>query len=443
VSTANPLTGPLGGVEWLAESRIEALLAEARERTLWLIEEVSEEDLARVHSPLMSPLVWDLGHIAAFEDLWLGQRAGGLEPLRADLWEVYDATETPRAGRGTLPYLGNAEARAYMDAVRERSLGVLARVDLEDPGDRLNHAGFVWDMIVQHEHQHTETMLQTLALADAGVCEPRRRELPDAGAPAGGTVAVDGGPFPAGAPARGFAYDNERPRHQVDLAPFEIDRLPVTNGDYLAFVEDGGYRRRSVWSPEGWDWRRRENAERPLYWTADGAERRFERVEAIDPALPVMHVSWFEADAFARWRGARLPTEHEWEKAAAWDPDRCRPLRFPWGDEAAAPERANLDQTGFGPAPAGAHPDGASPCGVLGLVGDAWEWTASRFDGYPGFAAFPYPEYSSIFFGGDFRVLRGGSWATRGRVARNSFRNWDHPGRRQIFSGFRCARDAA
>jgi gamma-glutamyl hercynylcysteine S-oxide synthase len=426
----------------LAESRIEALLADARERTLWLVGGLCETDMERVHSELMSPLAWDLGHIAAFEDLWLGTQAGGLEPLRGDLWEVYDALETPRHDRGDLPYLRTGAAREYMDAVRERSLEALARADLNGDGNRLNHGGFVWDMVVQHEHQHNETMLQTLALADAGVCDPRRRPLPGAEPVEGGKVLVEGGPFPAGAPAAGFAYDNERPRHEVEVAPFEIDRLPVTNGDYLAFVEDGGYRRRSLWSPEGWDWRRRDNAERPLYWTADGAERRFERVEAVDPTVPVMHVSWFEADAFARWRGDRLPTEHEWEKAAAWGPGFEQPRRWPWGDEPPGPEHANLDQTGFGPAPAGAYPAGASAYGVLGLVGDAWEWTAGAFEAYPGFAPYPYAEYSSLFFGGEYRALRGGSWATRPRVARNSFRNWDYPSRRQIFAGFRCARDA-
>jgi iron(II)-dependent oxidoreductase len=321
-----------------------------------------------------------------------------------------------------------------MAAVRERALEALDAADAPDP--------FLWEMVIQHEHQHNETMLQTLALAWPGVFAPERAPLPGAAAVAGGTVRVDGGPFLAGAPAAGFAYDNERPRHEVDLAAFEIDRLPVTSGDYLEFVADGGYRRRSLWTEAGWDWRRRENAERPLNWAPGGAERRFERIAAVDPELPVMHVSWFEADAYARWRGMRLPTELEWEKAAAWAPGASEPRRFPWGDAPPDPTRANLDQSGFGPAPAGAYPDGASGYGVLGLVGDVWEWTASAFAGYPGFEPYPYREYSSIFFGGEYRVLRGGSWATRPRVARNTFRNWDFPGRRQIFAGFRCARDA-
>jgi iron(II)-dependent oxidoreductase len=179
-----------------------------------------------------------------------------------------------------------------------------------------------------------------------------------------------------------------------------------------------------------------------MYWSADGSERRFDRIADIDPTRPVMHVSWYEADAFARWAGKRLPNEPEWEKAAAWGPYASGPHRQPWGHEPPSHETANLDQTAFGPAPAGAYPAGASAYGVLGLVGDAWEWTASDFTGYPGFHAYPYREYSELFFGEGYKVLRGGSWATRTRVIRNTMRNWDLPERRQIFAGFRCARDA-
>ena len=415
----------------ILSSDVRELLAEARRRTLALVESVSDDDLDRVHDPLMSPLVWDLGHIAAFEDLWLAQRTGGLAPLRPDLAQVYDAAETPRADRGDLPYLRRSEALEFMAETRARSFEVL---------DRVARVGPVWEMVVQHEHQHNETMLQTLQLAEAGVYAPERDALP-AGDAAGGTVRIDAGAFPLGEPDAEFAYDNERPQHSVYVPAFEIDRTPVTNGAYLAFVEDGGYRRRELWTEEGWAWRETNAVERPLYWTEDGRVRSFERVEPLDPDLPVMHVSWYEADAFARWRGARLPTEEEWEKAASWDEAAGEKRRFPWGDEEPGGSVANLDQLGFGPAPAGAYPDGASPYGVLGMTGDCWEWTASAFRGYPGFRAWPYREYSEVFFGGAYKVLRGASWASRPSVARTTFRNWDHPQRRQLFAGFRCAVD--
>lgn len=421
----------------------EEALADARERTLALVEPVAQDDLDRVHSPLMSPLAWDLGHIAAFEDLWLCVRAGGLEPLRPDLMEVYDAGETPRAGRGDIPYLRRDDALEYMGRVRERALTVLARADLSPGSDRLNANGFVWDLLVQHEHQHNETMLQTLQLAEPGVFAPEavpgsrtadsgpvadrpaaavapaaaaRDERPPTAPPAGrDTVAVARGAFEVGDAGAGFAYDNERPRHVVEVGAFAIDRAPVTNAAYAEFVADGGYERRELWTDAGWSWRESERAERPLYWTDDGRERRFDRVEPLDGEVPVMHVSWFEADAYARWAGGRLPTEAEWEAAAT---------RLD-GDG----RRGKLDQLDFGPGPAGP------------FVGDCWEWTASEFAGYPGFRAFPYPEYSEVFFDAGYRVLRGASWATRPSVARATFRNWDHPQRRQIFAGFRCVYD--
>jgi iron(II)-dependent oxidoreductase len=252
-------------------------------------------------------------------------------------------------------------------------------------------------------------------------------------------VRIPAGPFLAGAARDGFAYDNERPRHEVELPEFHIDALPVTCADYAEFVERGGYRRREWWSEDGWAWLGETGATAPLHWTGDGRVRRFGELRPIEPSLPVMHVSWFEADAYARWAGKRLPTELEWEKAAAWSPAAARPRTYPWGEDEPTPERANLDQTAFGPVPAGALAAGASGYGVLGLLGDAWEWTASELRGYPGFVAHPYREYSEVFFGAGYRVLRGGSWATRSRVARNAFRNWDLPERRQIFSGFRCA----
>jgi iron(II)-dependent oxidoreductase len=434
-------TGPQGGAGALLKEQYCELLGETRERTLWLVSTLSYEDLERVHTPLLSPLVWDLGHIAAFEDLWLCQQAGGLPALREDLAAVYDATLTPRAKRGELSYLPEAEARAFMGDVRRRALEVLEGADLSENADPLTAGGFVWEMIARHEQQHNETMIQALRMAEPGVFSPHPRPLPTPPLQSRGPdmVRVDGGEFVLGAGADGFAYDNERPRQELHLPTFEIDRLPVTNADFAAFVDAGGYHRRDWWTDAGWAWRQAEGIERPLFWTADGEQRDFHRMTSIDPRQPVMHVSWYEADAYARSVGKRLPTEAEWEKAAAWDDAAGESRPYPWGHEPPSDRFANLDQTAFGPARAGAYPAGASPYGALGMLGDAWEWTASDFDSYPGFEAFPYAEYSEIFFGDSFKVLRGGSWATRARVASTTFRNWDYPQRRQIFTGFRCA----
>ncbi len=435
-----PVTGPLTARAPSRATRVVGALEEARERTLALVASLSPADLERVHSPLMSPLVWDLAHIAAYEDLWLVHRYGERPLLRDDLAATYDAFETPRAVRGDIELLDSARAREYLSDVRARAIEV---IDERGVGDGLLH-----EMVLRHEHQHDETMLQTLQLARLGDYElAERRELPDSPRPSFTgleMVEMPAGPCAIGAPARGFAYDNERPRHRTDVRGYLIGRTPVTNATYLSFVEGGGYERREWWSEEGWAWKRRYDITRPGAWTADLAgEWRLGQVEPLHPDRPVVHVSWFEADAFARAQGARLPTEVEWEKAATWDGEAQTARSYPWGGRAPVPGlHGNLDHCGCGTAPAGAYPAGASPCGCLGMIGDVWEWTASQFDGYAGFVAHPYREYSEVFFGGAYRVLRGGSWATRARVATSSFRNWDYPERRQIFAGLRIARDA-
>ncbi len=418
-------------------------LGEARERTLALVQSLGDEDLARVHSPLMSPLAWDLAHIAAFEDLWLVHRFGERPLLRADLADLYDAFETPRARRSQLPLLAPDAAREYLEQVRQRTLAVIDELGVKD--------GTVTEMVLRHEHQHNETMLQTLQLARLPHYDPAAYAAsgaPAPGGPAPGTtglelIEVPAGECTIGAGPTGFAYDNERPLHRTDVRGYLIGATPITNATYLTFVEGGGYERREWWSEEGWAWKEEYDITRPLGWSADlTAEWRLRTFEPLDPHRPVVHVSWFEADAFARARGVRLPTEIEWEKAATWDQQTASARPYPWGEDPPLPSiHANVDHQVCGAGPVGAYPAGASPCGCLGMIGDVWEWTASELAGYPGFSPYPYREYSEVFFGPEHRVLRGGSWATRARTATATFRNWDYPERRQIFAGIRIADD--
>jgi iron(II)-dependent oxidoreductase len=385
-------------------------LEEARRHTLKLIEPLTDEQLNRVYDPILSPLIWDLGHIANFEELWLVQRIGDRQPLRGDLGKLYDAIEQPRKIRGELPILRADEVRPYMEEVRERTLEVLDEIEL-NPDAPLLADGFVYEMLLAHEHQHNETMLQLLQMVESyEPVEVDRSAAKESVSDGPEMVRVEGGSHEIGAPDAGFAYDNERPRHPVGLEAFWIDRTPVTNADYIAYLEDTG-------------------ADPPMYWKRDGeagwVRTTMGRTEEVDPRLPVIHVSWHEADAFARWAGKRLPTEAEWEAAA----------------KGASRERANLDQLSFGCAPAGAYADTAAESGAVQMLGDVWEWTSSDFTAYPGFEAFPYPEYSEVFYGDEHKVLRGGAWATRRSVIRTSFRNWDLPIRRQVFAGIRCARD--
>jgi gamma-glutamyl hercynylcysteine S-oxide synthase len=304
--------------------------------------------------------------------------------------------------------------------------------------------GFAFGMIVQHEQQHDETMLATHQLR-AGAAVLHAPPPPEPAVRAGGEVLVPAGEFTMGTDTDPWALDNERPAHQVHLPAYVIDATPVTNGAYEAFIADGGYSDRRWWSAAGWEHRVREQLVAPLHWRRDGdgwAYRRFGRWDPVRPDEPVVHVCFHEAQAYATWAGKRLPTEAEWEKAARWDPATGRSRRYPWGDDDPTEAHANLDQRHLRPAPVGAYPAGVSPLGVHQLIGDVWEWTSSTFTGHPGFTAFPYREYSEVFFGDDHRVLRGGSFGTDRSACRGTFRNWDYPIRRQIFSGFRCARDA-
>lgn len=351
-------------------------LTQARSRTFAVIEHLDDATLERQIDPIMSPLVWDLAHIAAYEDLWLVHRFAGEPLLHPELAARYDAFETPRAVRGEIELLDAPGARDYLGAVRERTFAAIEARGT-DP--------VIHEMVLRHELQHTETMRQAMRLG--GVLAPGEPALhPVDGED--GFIDVPGGAFAMGAAGGAFSYDNERPRHEVEVGPFRIARRPVTNATWLTFTEGGGYQRREWWSDEGWAWKE----DYDIGHCPDAA--------AGHPDAPVCHVSWFEADAFARSRGARLPTEAEWERAATWTQGIGDRLRG---------------------------------------VGQAWEWTSSWFDGYDGFVAHPYKEYSEVFFGSTYRVLRGGSWATDPRVATVSFRNWDLPQRRQIFAGVRLA----
>lgn len=426
---------------------IAAALGRARGRTHALTA-CDEEDLRKQHSPLMSPLVWDLAHIGSQEELWLVRDVGRMEPVRCDIDRLYDAFEHPRSTRPSLPLLSPEESRGYLAQVRTKALDILDRTPLE--GSPLLDQGFAFGMIIQHEQQHDETMLATHQLR---VGPPVLQAvplpadvLPGDTAPLAKEVLVPGGSFTMGTSVEPWALDNERPAHSVHVPAYWIDTVPVTNAAYWCFIDDGGYQNPRWWTPAGWDHRSEAGLAAPKYWERDGdcwLRTRFGIREHVPGEEPVQHVCWYEADAYARWAGRRLPTEAEWEKAARHDPASARSRRYPWGDDDPAAHHANLGGSALRPSPAGSFPLGASPLGVRQMIGDVWEWVSSDFRPYPGFNAFPYREYSEVFFGSDYKVLRGGSWAVDKSACRGTFRNWDYPIRRQIFSGFRTARDAA
>jgi gamma-glutamyl hercynylcysteine S-oxide synthase len=425
---------------------LERELTKARERTLRLVD-FDDAELWRQYDPLMSPLVWDLAHIGQQEELWLLRDGNPDRPgmLAPDVERLYDAFVNSRASRVNLPLLPPSDARAYCNTVRNKVLDTLDSLPGDDPG-------FNFGLVISHENQHDETMLQALNLRAGPPLLSTGSPLPPGRSGVAGTsVLVPAGEFILGVDAvsEPHSLDNERPAHTVDVPAFRIGRVPVTNGEWRHFVTDGGYQHRRWWSDGGWTHRQEAALTAPQFWnTGDltGTRTRFGHVEEIPDDEPVQHVTYFEAEAYAAWAGARLPTEVEWEKAAAWDPAAGKRRRFPWGASEPTENLANFGGDALRPARVGAYPASASAYGAEQMFGDVWEWTTSPLRPWPGFTPMIYDRYSQPFFegsgAGDYKVLRGGSWAVASSVLRPSFRNWDHPIRRQIFAGVRLAWDA-
>lgn len=413
-------------------------LTRARDRTLSLVR-FDDDELHRQYHPLMSPLVWDLAHIGQQEELWLLRDGRPEVPglLDPGIEGLYDAFVHPRASRAGLPLLTPRQAHSYLKTVREQVFDVLDRLPEDDPA-------FDFGLVISHENQHDETMLQALNLRTGAPILPAGDPVPGARPGVAGTsVLVPGGPFVLGvdAAAEPHSLDNERPAHVVDVPAFRIGRVPVTNAEWQQFIDDGGYQEPRWWTPRGWAHRTEAGLRAPQFWSG-GLRTRFGHIEPIPADEPVQHITYFEAQAYAAWAGARLPTEVEWEKACAWDPHTATRRRYPWGDAAPDATVANLGGAALRPAPVGAYPGGASAYGAEQMLGEVWEWTSSPLRPWPGFTPMVYERYSRPFFDGDYRVLRGGSWAVAADILRPSFRNWDHPIRRQIFAGVRLAWDS-
>jgi iron(II)-dependent oxidoreductase len=422
------------------ETRVRDALDAARARTLALTDCLDDADLCAQHSPLMSPLVWDLAHVGNLEEIYLVRGVGRRPAIRPDLDGLYDAFEHPRAERIELPLLRPDEAREYIAAVRDQTMAVLDEVALD--GDPALVGTFAF--VAQHEAQHAETMLATHQLRQGppvlDAAEPEPAEAADLPP----EVIVPAGPFTMGTSTDPWALDNERPAATIDVPRFRLDTVPVTNAAYQSFITHGGYDDPRWWTTEGWAHRRREGLKAPLSWYRHQDtwwRYRFGRFEPVPGEEPVVHVCWYEADAYARWAGRRLPTEAEWEKAARYDPLTGTTLRNPWGDADVDADRANVWPRYLQPSPVGSNRAGFAPSGAQQMLGDVWEWTASDFTAYPGYRAHPDETYSEVFFGETYKVLRGGSFATDPTACRATFRNWDLPVRRQIFAGFRTAHD--
>jgi iron(II)-dependent oxidoreductase len=425
----------------LSPCHLQDWVPDARRRAQELLEDLDDPQLLGPRLAIINPLLWEVGHLAWFQEKWVLRRGGRAESVLAGADALYDSAAVPHDTRWDLPLPSRRQTLRYVHQVEERVLDRLGRPDVS-PDDI-----YFSLLSVFHTDMHTEAFAYTRQTL--GYPAPRLGPPPDPGGagPWPGDAQVPGGRFLLGASVgEPFVFDNEKWAHEVEVAPFAIARAPVTQAEFAAFVDEGGYRRREFWGQEGWAWREREGATQPVYWrpTAGGWERRdFDRWLPLEPHRPVLHVSWYEAQAYCRWAGRRLPTEAEWELAAAAESAppgaRAPKRRFPWGDDAPSPERANLDGQRPGCLDVAACPAGDSPWGCRQMIGNVWEWTASPFLPYPGFVLDPYREYSQPWFG-THKVLRGGCWVTRGRLLRNTWRNYYRPERRDVWAGFRtCA----
>ncbi len=417
-------------------ARLSDWVRDARRRTLALIDDLSDEQMLGPRLAIINPLLWEIGHVAWFQENWVLRYASGMGPIRPDADVLYNSADVRHDTRWDLELPSRRDTLAYLAGVEQR---VLDRLHQGRPDERLSY--FV-HLAVFHEDMHTEAFTytrQTLGYSPPAIKAEGAVTLASVSGWQGDSH-IPGGTFELGAKPgeHDFVFDNEKWAHPVEVKPFAIARAAVTQAEFAGFVDDAGYRRRELWSEAGWAWREAVAAEHPVYWRRDTGgwlRRDFDRWLPLEPHRPVIHVNWYEADAYCRWARRRLPTEAEWELAANGFERR----RFPWGDAGPDAGRANLDGLRLGCVDVGECAAGESPFGCRQMIGNVWEWTASDFLPYPGFVPDPYREYSQPWFG-NHKVLRGGCWATRGRLLRNTWRNFYMPDRRDVWAGFRtCA----
>lgn len=425
-----------------------AYLRDARKRTLDLVGDLSDEQRMGPRLEIVNPFLWEIGHVTWFHERWILRHLDGRDPLLANADALYDSIAIAHDLRWDLPLPPFDATLRYTEAVLGALVQRLSPEQEPNPDD-----AYFYQLTVFHEDMHCEAF--TYTRQTLGYSAPTHASgpalsggLPPHAGPLTGDATVPGGTFQLGAsPDEAFVFDNEKWAHPIEIEPFRIARAPVTNGEYAAFVEDGGYEDSTFWSDTGWQWRTAAGLAHPVYWRRDAAGgwqvRVFDAFMPLPPHQPIVHVNWYEAQAYCKWAGRRLPTEAEWEAAAAGEANggrlSARKRRFPWGDDPPTWERANLDSRALGCLDVGALPEGDSAFGCRQMMGNIWEWTDSAFEPYPGFVIDPYKEYSEPWFG-TRKVLRGGCWATRGRMLRNTWRNFFTPERNDIFAGFRtCA----
>ena len=432
----------------ISTTKLISMLQDARTRTYELLADLSPEQLIGPRLSTVNPLQWEIGHVAYFYEYFILRQLYGRESLlgneQAD--KLYDSIHIAHETRWDLPLLEMNKTREYMQAVLDN---LCER--LQKPITQEQHS-FIHQFGIFHEDMHTEAFIwgrQTLAYPTPGFANVIDASTERSAGAHSGFVDIPGGLFKMGAePDAVFLFDNEKYAHEVQLEPFSIAKAAVTNVEFAEFIADNGYQQDKHWSQDGIKWRNQHQARHPGYWIADSADhwlqRSFDQTVELPPHQPVCHITWYEADAYCRWAGLRLPREIEWEVAALGQPDtqgNLAPAKriYPWGNNEPQASFCNLDGRALGCVDVAAHADGDSAFGCRQMLGNVWEWTADTFQPFPGFSADAYKEYSSDLFG-HTKVLRGGAWTSRSRMLHGTYRNFFEPERWNIFSGFRTCK---
>lgn len=429
--------------EWLVEAMIDS-----RRHELTVLDDLTDDQMHGAQMRIIEPPIWELGHVGWFMENWILNYLDNAESIWDIADKLYDSFNIPNEERWELAFPSQQRTVDYITEVLQICIDRIAGKELAED-DR-----YFYRMVINHEDMHSETMIhirQTLGYTRPPINFVRHLMLMDIDPDYElHDVEIPGGTFLLGATKdMPFVLDNEKWAHPHEVSPFKISATPVTAGEYMAFVEAGGYQAREYWSDEGWAWREQAQAEQPVYWQKDDfgdwTRRVFDKYIRVQKFEPMLHVNFYEANAYCAWAGRRLPTEVEWELAASGEPSADGSTftqtkrMYPWGDAFPTTDHANLDASRTMPIDVRALPAGDSAFGCRQMIGNVWEWTADTFDGYPGFEIDPYDTYSEPSFGQQ-KVLRGGCWVTRSRVIRNTWRNFYTPDRNNIYAGFRtCA----